>query len=145
MNRYGQTAPRYSGSEFTYHVMDIASDIADHGAFIVPQGVAGFRYSGVQCYQRAENNQYRAFVEQTGISLEAGCGIDTSLFRNDWKGTSAAVEIVCADFIEAREIRAPKQASLFDFDAVGNFELIRLSGDLPKCHQLNISCSSHHD
>lgn len=115
VNRHGRTTPRYTGSEFTYHVMDIASDIADHGAFIVPQGVAGFRYSGVPYYQRAENRQYVAFEEQTGIRLEAGVGIDTSLHRDDWKGTSPAVEIVTAYFYEAREERAPKQSNLFDF------------------------------
>lgn len=114
VNRHGRAAPRYEGADFAYHVIDIASDIADHGAFIVPQGTtAPFQYSGVQCYRRTEGRGYTAFLEQTAIDLDAGVGIDTSIFRDQWKGTSPAVEIVCADFIEARENRIPAQTDLF--------------------------------
>ncbi|MEV1178951.1 hypothetical protein [Nonomuraea sp. NPDC049784] len=39
--------PRYRGRRFEYHVIDIASDLARTGVFIVPQIAAPFRYSGV--------------------------------------------------------------------------------------------------
>ena len=113
VNRHGYSAPRYCGADFAYHVIDIASDIADYGAFILPQGTAPFRYSGVPFYQRSENRSYSAFHEQTDIFLDAGCGIDTSQFRDQWKGASPSVEIVCADFTEARENRQPEQSDLF--------------------------------
>ena len=113
VNRHGHNAPRYSGADFAYHVVDIASDLADYGAFILPQCTSPFRYSGVPYYQRSESRSYTAFNEQTGIFLDAGCGIDTSQFRDQWKGTSPAVEIVSADFTEARETRKPAQSDLF--------------------------------
>lgn len=113
VNRHGRTAPRYEGSDFAYHVIDIASDLADHGAFILPQGSAPFRYSGVQYYQRDERRSYQTFLEQTAIELDAGCGIDCSIFQNQWKGTSPAVEIVCADFTNLEEQRRSDQGDLF--------------------------------
>ncbi len=114
VNRHGRTAPRYQAAEFAYHVIDIASDIADHGAFILPTGSAPFQYSGVQCYRRCESRNYLTFEEQTGISMDAGVGIDTSLFIDQWKGTKPAVEIVCADFTDARDVRQPAQFNLFE-------------------------------
>lgn len=117
VNRHGHTAPRYSGSEFSYHVIDIASDLADYGAFIIPQSTAPFRYSGVPCYERQDHRAYKNFQDQTAIELDAGVGIDTSQFRDQWKGTRPAVEIVCADFTEARTKRIPDQHELFDLAA----------------------------
>lgn len=117
IRRHGKSAPRYTGNEFAYHVVDIASDIADHGAFIISQSAAPFNFSGVRCYERKEGREYKKFEEQTGIILEAGCGIDCSIHRDDWQGTSPAVEIVTTDFTEAREARKPAQAGLFDVAA----------------------------
>ena len=108
-----QNAPRYSGADFAYHVIDIASDLADYGTFILPQSTSPFRYSGVPFYQRSESRSYTTFCDQTGIFLDAGCGIDTSQFRDQWKGASPVVEIVCADFTEARETRQSGQGDLF--------------------------------
>ncbi len=117
VNRHGYASPRYSGADFAYHVLDIASEIADFGAFILPQGSAPFQLSGVPFYSRRESRAYLKFHEQTGIFLDAGAGIDTSLFRDQWKGTSPAVEIVCADFMEARDARKPAQIDLFEVAA----------------------------
>lgn len=113
VNRHGRNAPRYCGSDFALHVIDIASDIADYGAFIISQGSAPFRYSGVQCYSRTEPRGYKKFNEQTSIFLDAGVGIDTSVFADQWKDVKPTVEIVCADFIEAREARISPQGDLF--------------------------------
>ncbi|MGB3389477.1 MAG: methyltransferase [Pseudaminobacter sp.] len=106
-------APRYTGNDFEYHVIDIASGIADYGVFIVPQMSAPFCYSGHPCFEVRESDKYRRFVDQTGIKLTPNCGIDTSVYANDWHGVSVAVEIVTADFAEARERRQPSQANLF--------------------------------
>jgi predicted RNA methylase len=102
-----KSAPRYSGKAFEYHVIDIASDIADLGAFIIPQEAASFRYSGEQCFEVKHSDAYKRFVEQTSIDLGPNCGLDTSAYLNDWHGVSPKTEIVIADFVEARAARMP--------------------------------------
>lgn len=101
--RHGRSAPRYKGGTFEYHVLDIARDLAESGMFIVPQGAAPFNYSGSRYFERRESDAYEAFREQTGITLEPGCGVDTSFYLNDWRGVSPMTEIVVADFAEARQ------------------------------------------
>jgi len=124
-------APRYTGKEFDLHVIDIASDLADYGVFIVPQASAGFKYSGCPAggwpetvkdgvglgyVERRDDTQER-LLAQTGIVLGPSCGIDTSAYDRDWHGVSVRTEIVTVDFIEARKRRAPKQADLFGASA----------------------------
>ncbi len=104
------TGPRYTGREFEYHLIDLAADHADHGAFIIPQQSAGFRYSGVQQYDGTGSKQSQVFEKKTGIALEIGCGVDTSLYAADWHSVSPRVEIATADFQQAREIREAKAA-----------------------------------
>ncbi len=74
----GKAAPRYTGGEAEYKVIDVAGLIADSGTFIVPQQSSGFRYSGAQYYERQETPKYKRFVESSGIELDAGMGHDTS-------------------------------------------------------------------
>jgi len=106
-------APRYKGRAFEYHVIDIASDLAEFGAFIIPQMSAPFRYSGRQSYEVNEGPEYCKFAQATGLALTASCGIDCSVYQGDWHGVAPAVEIVCADFAEAREDRRPAQRDMF--------------------------------
>lgn len=116
----GRQAPRYTGGLFEYALIDIASDLADYGAFIIPQGSSPFLFSGVRCYQdcrrplpndplpgqaRANLKKYRPFTESTSIELEPGVGIDTTVFRDQWRGVSPAVEVVTAEFGEVQEAR----------------------------------------
>ncbi|WP_282611063.1 methyltransferase [Pelagibius sp. Alg239-R121] len=91
---------RYQGAEFEYKVIDLASDLATYGAFIIPQKSAGFVYSGVRCHERRETAEYKKFAKATGLNLEAGCGIDTAMYRDDWHGVSPACEIVTCEFPE---------------------------------------------
>lgn len=91
-------APRYTGAEFEYHVLDIAAHRADVGVFILPQQSVPFRYSGQPCYRQESTDRHARFVKQTGIRLEAGCGVDTSIYRDDWHGVSPQVEIATCDF-----------------------------------------------
>jgi hypothetical protein len=109
----GGKAPRYTGGEFEYHVIDIASDLADWGVFIIPQMSAPFEYSGRQNYTQRKTDKYARFSQQTGVELGPNCGIDTDGYRNDWHGVSVRTEIVTSDFVEARARRAPAQTSLF--------------------------------
>jgi type I restriction-modification system DNA methylase subunit len=93
-----KNSPRYSGKDFEYHVIDIASNLADFGVFIVPQMSAGFNYSGRPYYDRHKDGKAVKFQEQTGLHFEAGCGVDTSIFKDEWKGVSPICEIVCVEF-----------------------------------------------
>ncbi|MAZ78123.1 MAG: methyltransferase [Legionellaceae bacterium] len=121
----GRKAPRYKGGLFEYALMDIASDLASYGAFIIPQGSAPFFFSGVQCYQdcrhplpndpqpgqaAANMKKYQPFTDATGIDLQAGAGVDTSIYRDEWRGVSPAVEIVTAEFDELQQARVAAEA-----------------------------------
>ncbi|WP_448952183.1 methyltransferase [Labrys neptuniae] len=101
-------SPRYRGKAFELHVVDVASDLADYGTFIIPQMSAPFEYSGRDQYQLRRSDAYEAFHQATAIELTASCGIDCSVYRNDWNGVAPAVEIVLADFVEARANRQPQ-------------------------------------
>lgn len=91
---------KYTGGQFEYRVIELASRLAKIGVFIVPQMSAPFRYSGEPCYRNEESDKARALREQTGIVMEANCGIDTSTYRSAWKGVSPICEIVVCDFSE---------------------------------------------
>lgn len=65
----------YRGSEFEYKVIAHGASLADYGVWIVPQGLAGFVYSGARCYERQESTKYQKFTEQTGLHFEAGVGL----------------------------------------------------------------------
>lgn len=108
-------SPRFNG-EAHYEAIDIASDLAKTGVFILPQQACPFRYSGHQSYKRVENQRYEAFRKATGIELDIGLSIDTSVLCS-FRGTKITVEIVEADFIEARKRRLPAEADLFGLAA----------------------------
>ena len=101
---FGATArsgsgPRYRGRRVEYHVIDIARDLADRGVFIVPQTSAPFRYSGRPNLERGHGgDEYRRFVAATGITLGPSVGVDTTYYRNDWRGVTPTVELVVCDF-----------------------------------------------
>lgn len=90
-------APRYKGGEFEYHVIDIAAHHAEYGTYILPNSSAGFELSNDTGYRRTEAQKYQTFVKQTGISLEAGCGVDTRVYADQWHGVSPSVEIACVE------------------------------------------------
>lgn len=93
-------ASNYTGHEAEYIVIELASRHAKHGAFILPQSAAPFRYSGDRYYREFQSNKYKKFHKETGISLEFGCGIDTSVYLDDWHGVKPLCEIVTCDFTE---------------------------------------------
>lgn len=92
------SAPRYTGAEFEYKVIDVASHIAKSGVFILPQQSAPFDYSGRNGLQWTDIDKLTKFIEQTGIELEPNCGIDTATYLDDWNNVSPMVEIVCCEF-----------------------------------------------
>lgn len=98
IDRAGGSGPRYKGGEFEYHVIDVAADLASYGVFILPQGSAGFAFSGRPSYETQRNRRLDAFEKQTGLELSAGAGIDCSCYQDGWRGAAPTVEIVTCDF-----------------------------------------------
>lgn len=89
---------KYTGSQFEFKAIEVASRIAKYGAFILPQMSTPFRYSGKQMYAEEVSDKLQKFLDQTGISFEMNCGIDTSFYKDDWRGVSPICEIVCCEF-----------------------------------------------
>ena len=102
---------RYTGGQFEYKVIELASRVAEFGVFILPQQSAPFRYSGVQCYRTEESDKCRKFWQQTGIDMQPSCGIDTSIYVSEWKGVSPICEVVCCDFTELPALQAEMDAA----------------------------------
>jgi len=120
----GDWSGKYTGSDFEYRTIEVASRVADRGMFIIPQMSAGFRYSGARYYEHSDNERdtfrspkYQKFSQQTGIRLDAGVGVDTSYYQDDWHGVSPLVEIACADFTDlvADVAPTPLPADALDF------------------------------
>ena len=97
---------KYSGYDFEFITIEIASKISKKGFFIVPQTSTPFKYSGNAHKQLSESNKYKKFFDQTGFEMEFGCGIDTGYYINDWKGVKPMCEVVHVDFTN-------KQPTLF--------------------------------
>lgn len=99
---------RYKGAEFEFKVMEVASKISDIGTFIVPQGSTPYRYSGAQWfidYQKPIKGDFGSmpvkvhkFINETNIKFNFNLGIDTSVFKDEWKGVSPICEIVNIDY-----------------------------------------------
>ncbi|RKR82641.1 putative RNA methylase [Mucilaginibacter gracilis] len=102
---------KYKGCEFDLITVEIASKIADYGCFILPQGSTPFRYSGQPYFMdlRQTNKGYnphgqslpakvQKFINETGFNYQFNIGIDTSVYRDSWKGVSPICEIVDFEF-----------------------------------------------
>lgn len=98
--RRGRRGPRYRGRRTEYHVIDLAAGLANRGVFLIPQDSAPFRYSGEPCYRDALSGDYLEFARQTGLSLHAGIGVDTTYSEGDWHGVAPRTEIVLYDIDE---------------------------------------------
>ena len=103
--------PRYRGRGFEYHVLDVAAVLARRGVFLLPQQSAPFTYSGRRGIEWTRDAEYDRFVAATGIELSPGCGLDTTLFDNDWRGVRPLVEIVTCDFTELTTAAQPQGAT----------------------------------
>jgi hypothetical protein len=110
IKRQSRKAPRYAGKAFEYHVIDLASDVAEYGTFIIPQNSAPFRYSGRPCFEQYEGDEYKRFRAATGIELTPNCGMDCNHHAEGWRGVSPTVEVVLADFAKAAEARRASAA-----------------------------------
>lgn len=70
INTSGAYTGRYTGSEFEYKIIDRAREYSSYGVWIVPQGSAGFKYSGHTYYDRSiQSAKYIKFEKDTGLIL----------------------------------------------------------------------------
>lgn len=88
----------YTGSDFEYKIIEAAGKISDYGVFIIPQSSAPFRFSGVHMYIERMENKCKKFVDQTGIEMTVGCGVNTSVYLSEWHGVSPMCEIVTVEY-----------------------------------------------
>jgi len=93
---------RYTGSDFEFKVIEIASKIADRGIFILPQMSTPYKYSGQKTMCANDSAKHNKFAAQTGLKFEFNCGIDTSYYINDWNGVSPMCEIIIVEFNEQK-------------------------------------------
>lgn len=111
---FGRTAkikgPRYSGED-DLAVVDIASDLARWGVFILPSMSCPFVYSGEPNYRRRPTAKHDRFQRTTGLRISCE-SIDASYHRATWRGVSPAVEVVSVDFDEARQAREQAEMPL---------------------------------
>ncbi|EOI1394911.1 methyltransferase [Citrobacter freundii] len=99
INTSGAYTGRYTGSEFEYKIIDRAREYSSYGVWIVPQGSAGFKYSGHTYYDRSiQSAKYIKFEKDTGLILHPGVGIDTSIYRDQWNSTKVTCESVLVDY-----------------------------------------------
>lgn len=92
----------YQGNNFEYKAIELASRVARHGTFIIPQGSTPFKYSGQRQLEDQNIAKYNRFHQQTKISIKPSCGIDTSVYQQQWRFTQVATEIVCCDFSDCK-------------------------------------------
>lgn len=107
----GRTGHKNQRFDFELAVIELASKYSDHGAFIVPQGSSPFIYSGIRSYERRTSGKGHKFEKETGFFLDAGVGIDTAVYKDDWKSTNIITEVVTVDFVEHREKLKEEQAA----------------------------------
>lgn len=105
-----KTKNRYTGANFELCLIDMLSDHADHGTFIIPQVSAPFKFSGQRQHVRTHTTESQKFFDQTGLYLSEGIGVDCNVHRGDWQDVAPCVEIVTVDYAVAREESAVKQA-----------------------------------
>lgn len=114
---FGLKALKYTGSDFEYKVIEIASRIAGYGAFILPQMSTPWKYSGNRNMESISSTKLTKFMEQTGLIFDFNCGIDTSIYLNEWKGVSPMCEVAVFDFgMTTTDLEPKKQTQLSLFD-----------------------------
>ncbi len=87
----------YTGGDFEFKIIEKSMLISKYGLYIVPQGSSPFTYSGKPYYEELVQGKAINFIKKTGIILSSNCGIDTSIYKNQWKGVSVICEVVCAE------------------------------------------------
>jgi len=97
-----------------YKAAEVAMKVSNHGIFILAQGDCPFKYSGINGFERNDNNnKYKAFNKKTGIVIEMNCGIDISYANNEWAGLGNNVQFEIA--IISKEEFNHGESNLFSY------------------------------
>jgi predicted RNA methylase len=123
-----RTTGRYAGAEAEYAIVDIASDLAPMGVFILPQQSVPFRQSCDWSVIDSPHNRtakYERFVKDTGIELGPNLGIDCRFATSLWRGTKIVTEISVCDFetLQAQRISDQSAAAATIPEAMDLFSL----------------------
>ncbi|MBP0904863.1 methyltransferase [Mariniflexile gromovii] len=103
---------KYKGSEFEFITIEIGEYVADYGTFLIPQGSTPFKYSGSQDgfidlrmkskgynpYDQEPSRKVQKFLKETEYNPIFNAGIDTSIYKNEWKGVSPTCEVINFDW-----------------------------------------------
>lgn len=80
-----------------YAAIRRAAQLAEGGTFILPQMSSPFDYSGKKGF--SVKQKYPLDYEWT-----QGVGIDTSAYRDEWKGVNIITEVVSFDFSTSKNL-----------------------------------------
>ena len=91
----------YTGSDFEFKCLELASTIAKNGAFILPQESSPFKYSGSREYIETSGWKFADFLKKSNFNSQFFCcSIDTSHVLNDWRNVKPLCEVIEFDFLE---------------------------------------------
>ena len=94
---------KYKGAEFEFKCLELASQIATYGAFILPCESSPFQYIN-RVYQSEAGRKYKKFQKEADFNYWGdSCSIDASFYQDDWKGVKPACEVVSFEFLEDKE------------------------------------------
>jgi predicted RNA methylase len=90
ITRSDYTAPRYKGARIDLAVMDVAATLAPECWAIVPRNLAPWDHRG----DRQESPQAEAFTKATGLGVHRFASVEPDYYRDQWRGTAPAIELV---------------------------------------------------
>lgn len=100
----------FKGKDFDLRVVELGGRIAQYGSFILPQGSTPYRWSGNNGrYEDLIRNctcpkKVKKFIKETGLEFQFNSlGLDTSQYREMWKGVKPICEIVLVEYPEKEE------------------------------------------
>jgi phospholipid N-methyltransferase len=98
-----------------YMAAEVAMMVADYGVFVLNQSDCPFKMSGVHSHEKQKCEKYEKWHKKTGIEFMNNCGLDLSMYDDDWEGTRQRVEVVLIQKGEKykKSIIPAKQKELF--------------------------------
>lgn len=105
-------------ANFDLAIVERAERYADMATFILPGGSVPWAFSGRSSFEPDSRSALaKRFRDDTKIDLKPNCGIDCSVWADDWRGAKPKVEIAIADYAEARSLRLPAPLAANDDQA----------------------------
>lgn len=102
-------APRYRGAEFELAALDVMAHLAPEGWAIVPASTAPF--DGTGRGRVVDTSKADRWREATGLGLHRFANVDPQHYRDQWRGTCPAVELVEFSATEYGETPKPVRSA----------------------------------